>query len=40
VEGDELPRDWDRAEGTGKPAKKTTPRVGKFKKRGEKRKGR
>lgn len=40
VEGDELPRDWDRAEGTGKRAKKSTPRINKFKKRGEKRRDR
>jgi len=40
VEGDELPRDWDGAGGTGKRAKKTTPRISKFKKRGEKRRGR
>ncbi len=35
MEGDELPRGWEGAGGTGKQAKKTTPRRGKSKKRGE-----
>jgi len=36
VEGDEIPRDWDRPGKTRKPAQKTSPRSGKIKKRGEK----
>jgi hypothetical protein len=39
-EGDELPRDWAGAGGAGKPAKKTTLRVGKLKKREAKTRGR
>src|SRR5712691_11496511 len=36
VEGDEIPRDWDRPGKTQKPAQKTSPRSGKIKKLGEK----
>jgi hypothetical protein len=39
-EGDELPRNWKGSGGAGKPAKKTTPRVGNLKKREAKTRGR
>ena len=38
-EGDEIPRNWEGAGGTEKPAKKTTPRVGNGKKREAKTRG-
>jgi hypothetical protein len=39
-QGDELPRDWVEGRGAGKPAKKTTPRVGNLKKREAETRGR
>jgi HicB family len=39
-EGDELPRNWEGAGGTGKRAKKATPQAGNLKKREAKTRGR